>query len=92
MNVIYRSLALSVTGPECFQPGLLNLRNSFISPFTCRLTPALLGWPVVNGAGCLLVSGAASALPDRATGDPGENSITAGVYYTQRRVFLHVCC
>lgn len=53
MSVIYRGLALSVSGPQCFQPGLLNLRNSFIPPFTCRLTPALLGWPVVNGTGCL---------------------------------------
>lgn len=42
MNVPYRGLDLSATFSQCFQLGLLNLRNSFIPPFSCRLTPALL--------------------------------------------------
>lgn len=49
MNVPHRDLYLSVTGSQCFQLGLLNLRISFIPPFTCRLTPALLCRTVVNG-------------------------------------------
>lgn len=53
MSVIYRGTALSGTGLQCSHSGPLNVRNSSIPPFTCRLTPALLGCPVVNGTGYL---------------------------------------
>ncbi|KAI9518222.1 hypothetical protein NQZ68_039163 [Dissostichus eleginoides] len=43
----------SVSVGLCVGRGLLNLRNSFIPPFTCRLTPALRDSPVVNGTGDL---------------------------------------